>query len=466
MSSNDDLYDVIVIGSGIGGLATASLLAQLENKRVLILERHFKIGGFTHTFTRKGKYEWDVGLHYVGQLGTREPTRAVFDFVTGGKVDWKTMPEVYDRFVYPGLTFDARTGSKNLQADLIAQFPHEKPALEQYFRDLRKAGRWMGRYGITQLMPGALRPVVRLARKFGSKLALMTTGEYMERHFTDERLKGVLVSQWGLYGLPPNVSAFGGHATVVSHYFTGGYYPVGGSGIIAKSIVPIVESRGGKALVNHSVDEIIVDKGKAVGVRVTHKKGREFVKKTFYADVVISNAGALTTYTRMMPEGLALPFDEAIRSFPDGTANVTLYLGLKDDPSKLGFRGENYWVYAGYDHDALYAQRNDLAKGRVGAAYLSFPSMKNPEARGHTAEIIAFMDAQPFVAWEKEPWRRRGEDYEQLKERISNALVAFLEKHFPGFQDLIDYRELSTPITTENFTNHRNGNIYGLPMVP
>lgn len=138
---------------------------------------------------------------------------------------------------------------------------------------------------------------------------------------------------------------------------------------------------------------------------------------------------------------------------------------MADDPGKLGFRGENYWIYDGYDHDRLYARRNALVDGKPCAAYLSFPSLKNPRARSHTAEIIAFLDAEPFVSWETKPWRRRGEDYEQLKARISEALIGFVESRFRGFRDLIDYQELGTPITTEYFTNHRNGNIYGLPMI-
>ena len=85
----------------------------------------------------------------------------------------------------------------------------------------------------------------------------------------------------GLYGLPPSLSAFVGHALLINHYSNGGYYPVGGSAVIAKSIVPIVESRGGQALVNHSVNEIIVEDGKAVGVRVTQKRGETRSRRGF-----------------------------------------------------------------------------------------------------------------------------------------------------------------------------------------
>lgn len=462
----NDRYDVIIIGSGIGGLTTASLLAQIERKRVLVLERHFKIGGFTHTFSRQKKYEWDVGLHYVGDVGIGDTARAVSDFITRGKVHWNPMPEVYDRLMFPDFRFDVRAGRENLKADLIERFPHERLSIEQYFKDLNAVNRWLATYAVTQALPKTFRPLSWLARKFGAQLALMKTGEYMNKNFKDPKLKAVLLGQWGLYGLSPKTSAFVGHALLMNHYSNGGYYPVGGSGMIANAITPLVEEYGGQVLVNHSVDEIIIENGKAVGVKVTHKKGRESIKKAFYADVIISNAGAHTTYTQMIPTEQYSKFSEAVRRFPKGSSSVTLYLGLKENPARLGFQGENYWIYSGYDHAQIYSRRNELVEGKVSHAYLSFPSMRNPEARGHTAEIIAFLDIDHFVEWENKPWRKRGEEYEELKRKISHALISFVEERFPGFGELIDYQELGTPITTKYFTNHHNGNMYGLPMVP
>lgn len=459
-------FDAIAIGSGIGGLATASLLAQLEGKRVLVLERHFQIGGFTHTFSRKGEFEWDVGLHYVGEVGVGSVGRAVFDFITGGRVNWQPMPDVYDRLVFPHFTHDLRAGRANLMSGLIERFPHERPAIEQYFKDLERASNWLTRYMITQTMTGTLWPLARLIRRYGEKRALVTTGEYMDVHFSDEQLKAVLLGQWGLYGLPPSQSAFVGHALLVRHYMEGGYYPVGGSARIAESIVPIIEVHGGKVLENHAVEEILIEDGRAIGVRALEKKGKKTVEKTFLADMVFSNAGAHTTYTCLIPKEVKLPSRQKVANFPNGAANVTVYLGLEGNPRELGFEGENYWIYAGYDHDEIHARRNELVDGKVSHAFLSFPSLKNPVAKGNTAEIIAFLDIEPFLSWENEPWHRRGEEYEALKERIGDALVAFVGERFSGFAERIVYREVATPLTTEHFTNHRNGNIYGLPMVP
>jgi all-trans-retinol 13,14-reductase len=81
----------------MGGLAFASILAKLRKWRVLMLERHFKIGGFTHTFTRPGGWSWDVGLDYVGAMGQGMVGRRLFDFITDGGVKWNPRPDVYQR---------------------------------------------------------------------------------------------------------------------------------------------------------------------------------------------------------------------------------------------------------------------------------------------------------------------------------------------------------------------------------
>src|SRR5271165_3845819 len=95
----DNQWDAIVIGSGIGGLATAALLSRYAGKKVLVLERHCTPGGYTHSFNRPG-YSWDVGVHYIGQIqNPASPVRAVFDHLTDGQLQWQPMPDVYDRIV-------------------------------------------------------------------------------------------------------------------------------------------------------------------------------------------------------------------------------------------------------------------------------------------------------------------------------------------------------------------------------
>jgi phytoene dehydrogenase-like protein len=466
MSTIDSKYDVIIIGSGIGSLACASILAQMENRRVLVLERHFKIGGFTHIFKRQGKYEWDVGIHYIGQMEKGYMSRALFDYITGGKVQWFKMPDYYDVFVYPDFTFKAHAGRQIFMGDVINQFPDEQEAIETYFNDIKKASKWMGKLFMANALPKGLNPLSSLLKKGGSELALMITKKYLDTHFEDPKLKALLVSQWGDYGLPPNLSAFGIHSLIANHYIQGGWYPVGSSRTIADSIIEIVENKDGALLVNQFVDKVIVENGRAIGVKVKEKQGNDFVEKEYFAEVIISGAGAYTTYNKLIPENVKLPFEDEIKNFPTGISHVTLYIGLKDDPRKLGFEGENYWIYSSYDHDEIYEARNQLFNGNAVACYVSFPSLKNPRAKAHTMEIIAFMDAAPFREWANQPWKNRSTEYAELKQKISDALINFACERITSFKHLIDYQELSTPLSTEYFTGHRDGNIYGLPAIP
>ena len=130
-------YDLILIGSGMGSLTVASLMAQLRNKRVLVLERHFKAGGFTHSFKRK-QYKFDPGIHYIGQMGEGSYLRQLMDLITNKGVHWQKNPEPIEEFVYPDLTFQVFGNPKQYEADLIKLFPSEAKGIKQYFKDLSK----------------------------------------------------------------------------------------------------------------------------------------------------------------------------------------------------------------------------------------------------------------------------------------------------------------------------------------
>ena len=136
-------WDAIIIGSGMGGLTAAVLLARHAGQRVLVLERHYEAGGFTHTFHRPG-YQWDVGLHYVGQVGdSRWPVRRAFDHVTAGAVAWQPMPAVYDRVLIDGQRFDFTAGPEAFRAGLRQAFPSETAAIDRYLAAVHAANRWM-----------------------------------------------------------------------------------------------------------------------------------------------------------------------------------------------------------------------------------------------------------------------------------------------------------------------------------
>jgi all-trans-retinol 13,14-reductase len=458
--------DAIVIGSGIGGLACASILAQQHKLRVLVFEKHFKLGGYTHTFARRGKYEWDVGVHYVGEMAKGMKPRALLDYVTQGGVQWTPLPSAYDLLVFPGMTYRIEAGEQNLASKLAAAFPRERDAIEAYFGDVRRAQDWYRKFLLATLERGSHAQVDRVLAERDAALVLSITDDYFKRRFSDARLRAVAAGQWGDYGVAPDSSAFLAHANVVSHYRFGGWYPKGGSAGLAESMVPIIEKSGGRVLVNHTVKEILIERGRAVGVRV-QGSSREFRgERDIFADVVISNVGAYNTYAKLLPADTALPFRDELDTAAQSMSTVTAYVGLRDTPRSLGFQGENLWLFSSYDHADIYRRRNELSEGRAHFCYLSFPSLKNEHAVGHTAELTAPIDAAVFERWAKGAWKKRGPEYEALKRRIADALIAFVECNYPGFRELVEFVELATPLSAEHFTSHRGGAIYGIAGVP
>jgi phytoene dehydrogenase-like protein len=114
----------------------------------------------------------------------------------------------------------------------------------------------------------------------------------------------------------------------------------------------------------------------------------------------------------------------------------------------------------------MWDRGGELLSGRAPQTYVSFPSMKDPEAKAHTAEIIAGVDSSHFEPWAGTRWMKRGEEYEAMKERIADTLLAAAERRLPGLSGLVVHRELSTPLSTAHFTGHPGGEIYGLPATP
>jgi all-trans-retinol 13,14-reductase len=158
-------YDSIVLGSGLSGLTIACLLTTIFREKVLILERHTKPGGFTHTF-RRGRFEWDTGLHYVGKMQAGQFPRVLMDFLTRGEVGWRRMADPFEQFHFPGFRFGQRAGKAEFRSDLLARFPGEAASLRRYFRAMRLAQLWIVLRFASQVLPRRLAWIPRIASVF------------------------------------------------------------------------------------------------------------------------------------------------------------------------------------------------------------------------------------------------------------------------------------------------------------
>ena len=462
-------YDVIVIGSGIGGLTTAGLLARAAGKRVLVLERHTEPGGLTHTFRRDGA-SWDVGVHYIGQLGPGSQGRAYFDYLSGGELEWNRMPDAYDRFVYPGVDLRVSSDPVRYERDLVAAFPQEARAIHRYFQDIRRVTRWVTLGFIQGMVPGPAASLLSAAQRLGGRRATQTTKAYLDAHFRSPRLKAVLASQWGDYGLPPSRSAFAVHALIVSHYLEGGWFPRGGSARIARTFEKGIEQAGGAVRVAQEVTEILTENGKAVGVRVMDHRSAQVRERVYRAPVIVSAVGASNTFNRLLPTFGEIgrrtePARRTLEHLGTGTSAVTVFLRLREDPRSIGIDGGNIWVNRDLDHERAQRFSDSLLEGHPHDVFVSFPSLKSGE-NPHTAELISFCEAKAFHQWAEHPQGKRGPAYSALKERIAQGMLELAESAAPGLTKLVDYVETSTPLTYEHYTAHPAGAFYGPPATP
>jgi len=460
-----DGYDAVVIGSGIGGLTTAALLSDMGWK-VCVLEQHYTAGGYTHSYDRNG-FEWDVGVHYIGDVGASTRTRKMFDYLSGGKLEWAPMADEYDRFYVGDKVFTAVAGKQQFRDNLLRQFPAEAKAIDRYLELLKQVGRALPAYSVYKV----LKPWQRLVAWPYMKLRIPSllfrnTYDVLSELTQDQDLIAVLCGQWGDMGLPPKRSAFMVHAMIARHYMHGGFYPVGGSWRISDTIIPKIQATGGEVFTYALVKEILTRDGKVTGVEMADGHRID-------CRCVISSAGIDNTFSRLLP-GEAVKragYGPLLKRVGPSMAHLGVYIGCKETAAELGLPKTNFWIYPGNDYDTAVKRFINDPKAPFPVVYISFPSAKDPDylrRRPGTAtiEIVAPAPIEWFEKWQGSTWGKRGEDYEAFKAELGERLMRHLYLTLPQLEGRVAYYEISTPLSTEWFCAYRRGELYGLDHDP
>ena len=458
----DPIYDTIVIGSGIGGLTTAACLAKAK-QRVLVLESHTTAGGFTHSF-RRHDYEWDVGVHYVGQVHRPESTlRRIFDYIADRRLHWQSLEAVYDQIEVDGRSYEFVAGRDAFQARLTQDFPGEALAIRRYLRLIEAVNESASGFFAEKVLPRGLAAALHgpLTRRF-RRYANLTTAEALAALTSNQTLIRVLTGQWGNYGLPPSESSFAMHALVAAHYLDGASYPVGGAAAIARSIEPTICASGGQIVTQAAVAKITVDHGKATGIQLVD--GQRIAAKN-----VVSAIGVSNTFGSLLPDPGILParLRRHLAEMEPSIGHIGVYVGLSRSAAELGIKATNIWIHEGRSqHPSTSRSGLDFP-----VIYVSFPSAKDPQwQRQHpgrsTIAVVAPVEYRPFLPWAATSWQRRGKAYESLKAAAAQDLLAMLVERLPKIKDHVDLVHVSTPLTTAHFCRHLQGQMYGLRHDP
>jgi len=468
---NKDDYDTIVIGSGMGGMASAGILAR-QGQRVLVLEKHFIAGGLTHSFKRK-KFEWDVGLHYIGNVHNEDHiSRQTFDYITESKLRWHKIQGPYDKI---SLTQNGKkteieigAGRESFVEALVAAFPNERRTIETYLDKVLEVHNAMNNYFAERLLPVWLGKILYplLSKKFRS-FSDQTTLEVLSQLTSNNALIEVLTARYGNYGLPPGKSSFAMHAVVVHTYIDGANYPEGGTSEVAKNVAKVVVKYGGSFVVNADVQTILLKKNKAVGVCMANGD-------RIYAKRIISNAGYEVTVQKLLPLSKdALQQRKIVQgdNVKVSVGHLTLHVGLEGNAETLGLDQANHWLPPSGDHDKLMDSYLKDYSEEFPFVFISSSSTKDPKwaaKNPHISTVTVIVPAsyEWFKQWQAKPWMKRGEVYERLKDHFSKRLIESLYSRFPKTKGKVRWEELSTPLTTVHFCQREKGGMYGYEHSP
>jgi all-trans-retinol 13,14-reductase len=464
MSTDQDRRHAIVIGSGIGGLACAAALARC-GKAVLLLERQNTAGGLTQSFSRSG-FRWDVGLHYVGEMGPGGEARPVIDWLSGEAIAFAPLGDVYDVFHFPGnYTVNFSRPRAALQLELKSRFPDSASEIDSFFAALVEAVHAGKALFTRRALSGPFAEIFGLwHRRDIQKWWGRSSADVVNGLIGDPRLRAVLFAQRGDYGgMDPENTSFGILATVMSHYLNGAFYPVGGAGAFAKALVPVIEQAGGSLRLNARVRALHIENGAATGVRLDDGT-------LLSAPVIFSDIGARNTVELLPPDLRERAWAKEILTFSPSVCHVTLYVGLKGDIRAHGASESNHWFYETWDASGGVWQ-GPIEETSAPGLFVSFPSLRDParaadDHERHTAEVVATINWDLFARWSDSTLQGRPEAYTEFKAAIEHSLLAQFARHFPGLAPMVLYHEVSTPLTLSAYAGAQHGASYGLEVSP
>jgi phytoene dehydrogenase-like protein len=443
--------DVIIVGSGLGALAAGVGLAR-AGQRVLMFERHQVPGGHCQSF-HLDSFRFSPGVHYVGDVQEGGVVRTLLEGLGAAPDFFELRRDAYEHCVLGEQRFDYCAGRDALAERFAQHFPSDAHGVAAVLKQMETLHQ-------------------RLLGGFATRSLSRMQGYEPRAAFFSQEPIGTLVNQWVKdpacralltvhtlnYGVAASRAPVAVHATNLGHYLNGGWHPRGGGAGLVKALLKPFRAAGGQLELDTAVSRILVEGGRAVGVRLAD--GRE-LRSTF----VVSNADPQVTWSRLVgdewtPAPVRAQLDRARWSAPV----LSLFLVVDTDVRRLGLDSGNVWS-APTDWETAFRDAGQVWSDTELPFFLSCSTLKDPthfDGRHHVLELSATVAWAPFAQWAASAPGQRPPEYERLKQHLAGRLLRSVERVVPGLTSHIVAKSVGTPLTNQHYVGVTEGAPYGV----
>ncbi|NOQ17397.1 MAG: NAD(P)-binding protein [Methyloprofundus sp.] len=446
---NKASIDTIVIGSGIGGLTVAGLLAK-SGRRVLVLEKHDRAGGYAHGFKRK-KYHFDAGVHLTSGCSNQG--------YEGGQLIAKTLQalNVYDQVEFievspfahvslPELTISLPLSIEQFVKQLSGEFPDQEAGLRDFLELSLKLTEQVAKADEVMATLGIEKASIKLDLLF--KYRRLTLAEVWGDYISDPQLKSVLAALWPYLGLPPEKVSFVYWVSMFIGYLVdGAYYCKGGFQTLADTLVLGLKKSAGEIRFKSQVTKIQVLDNQVQGVYLA---SGEFIA----AQTVVSNADMRLTVNQLVGEHyFPKRYISRLARMQASLSIFVVYIATNLDIKKAGVQHEAFY-YNDCDHLKNY---NNSISGDLSWLSITAPTLIDntlAPSGEHLLMLTTLADFSQVDDWKKE------------KPAFVAKMIDFADSKITGLKQHLIFVEAGSPATMERYTANYQGSAYGWDVTP
>lgn len=434
-------YDVVIIGSGLGGLLCGSILSR-EGMNVCVLEQNTRIGGSIQSFTRKGTI-FNTGLNYTESLGEGEILARYFNyFNVYDKLNIKRMDtDSFERmnFAADEHEYPFAQGYDNFVESLAQYFPNERQNLIKYVGNLQEVAKSFPLYNLDTTIDDSA----------SHKYLSIGAFDYLKSITNNNKLQAILAGMNSLYGGEQDRTPLYVHALINNSFIKSSWRLVGGSSHLALAIAKTIKENGGTVERRAKVVKL---GGKDKRLEYAELENGE----RFYAKQIISNLHPAATLNLVEPEINKKGHAARLNSLNNTIGMFTLYLRLK--PESFPYLNHNHHYFTEYN--AWTTQH--VGNKWPGHYMLYTPPQKQDDKWAKGIIVITYMPYSDVAKWENTYVENRGDDYKAFKAHKASQLLDLVEQKFPTIRASIEEIYSSTPLTYRDYTGTPNGSAYGI----